>query len=262
MAERADAVALRQVNARQGRPTLRVEDVHVTYRVYEDHKPTLRKLVVQRFQRRAYREVLAVRGVTFTGYAGESIGLIGRNGSGKSTLLKAVAGLMSTTKGVVSAHGEPTLLGVNAALNAALSGRRNILLGGLAIGMSRSEIERRADDIIDFAGIRDHIDMPMRTYSSGMRARLQFSIASAVMPEVLLIDETLAVGDADFQKRSSQRVRELREHAGTVIVVSHSMSVIREMSTRVMWLEAGRIVADGAPNQVIPAYEASFRKGR
>ncbi len=164
------------------------------------------------------RRVHAVRNVSFVAYRGEAIGLIGTNGSGKSTLLKAVAGLLPVENGRIYTDGQPSLLGVNAALMADLTGERNVLLGGLAMGMSREEVKERYQGIVDFSGINekgDFITLPMRTYSSGMAARLRFSIAAAKDHDVLLVDEALATGDRSFQKRSEARIRELRKHAGT-----------------------------------------------
>ena len=191
---------------RRGDVTLAVEDVHVIYRVYEDRKPTLRQLVAQRFQSRKYREIHAVRGVNFVAHVGEAIGVIGRNGSGKSTLLRAMAGLLPVNQGAVYTRSEPALLGVGAALQPKLSGRRNIVLGGLALGLSRAEIDARIEEIIDFSGLREAIDLPLRTYSSGMRGRLHFALATATVPDVLLIDEVLSVGDREFQQRSAERI--------------------------------------------------------
>ena len=160
------------------------------------------------------RKVHAVAGVSFTAYRGEAIGLIGSNGSGKSTLLRAIAGLLPAESGKVYTDGQPSLLGVNAALMNDLTGERNVILGGLAMGMSREEIRERYQEIVDFSGINekgDFITLPMRTYSSGMAARLRFSIAAAKDHDVLMIDEALATGDRSFQKRSEDRIRELRK---------------------------------------------------
>ena len=245
-----------QAEAR-GDVTLVVEDAHVIYRVYEDRRPTMRQLVARGVKARQYRDIYAVRGVDLVARAGEAIGVIGRNGSGKSTLMRAIAGLLPVNRGAVYARGEPALLGVGAALQLALSGRRNIILGGLALGLSRAEIEARLDDIIDFAGLRDAIDLPLKTYSSGMRARLHFSLATAVVPDVLLIDEALSVGDREFQKRSKERIAELTSKAGTVFLVSHSMKSITDICERALWLDEGRIVADGPAEEVVKAYEAS-----
>ncbi|MFC8372130.1 MULTISPECIES: ABC transporter ATP-binding protein [unclassified Streptomyces] len=205
------------------------------------------------------RTVHAVRGVSFVAYRGEAIGLIGTNGSGKSTLLKAVAGLLPVENGRIYTDGQPSLLGVNAALMRDLTGERNVHLGGLAMGMSREEIKSRYEEIVDFSGINekgDFITLPMRTYSSGMAARLRFSIAAAKDHDVLLVDEALATGDRSFQKRSEARIRELRERAGTVFLVSHNNKSIRDTCDRVLWLERGELLMDGPTEDVLKEYEA------
>ncbi|GAA0645258.1 ABC transporter ATP-binding protein [Streptomyces thermocarboxydovorans] len=204
------------------------------------------------------RRVHAVRNVSFVAYRGEAIGLIGTNGSGKSTLLKAVAGLLPVERGRIYTDGQPSLLGVNAALMKDLTGERNVILGGLAMGMSREEIKARYQEIVDFSGINekgDFITLPMRTYSSGMAARLRFSIAAAKDHDVLLIDEALATGDRKFQKRSEARIRELRKQAGTVFLVSHNNKSIRDTCDRVLWLERGELRMDGPTDEVLREYE-------
>ncbi|WP_330349447.1 ABC transporter ATP-binding protein [Streptomyces sp. NBC_00582] len=204
------------------------------------------------------RLVHAVKNVSFVAHKGEAIGLIGTNGSGKSTLLKAVAGLLPVERGRIYTDGQPSLLGVNAALMGDLTGERNVYLGGLAMGMSKEQIRERYQQIVEFSGINDKgdfISLPMRTYSSGMGSRLRFSIAAAKDHDVLLIDEALATGDALFRKRSADRIREMREHAGTVFLVSHSNSSIRETCERVLWLERGELKMDGPTEEVMDAYE-------
>ncbi|MFF7476288.1 ATP-binding cassette domain-containing protein [Streptomyces sp. NPDC008092] len=205
------------------------------------------------------RKVHAVKNVSFVAYKGEAIGLIGSNGSGKSTLLKAVAGLLPVENGAIYTDGQPSLLGVNAALMGDLTGEKNVYLGGLAMGMSREEIKERYQGIVDFSGINekgDFITLPMRTYSSGMGARLRFSIAAAKDHDVLLIDEALATGDASFRMRSEERIRELRQHAGTVFLVSHNNKSIRDTCERVLWLERGVLRMDGPTEEVLAEYEA------
>jgi teichoic acid transport system ATP-binding protein len=204
------------------------------------------------------RRVHAVKKVSFAAYKGEAIGLIGTNGSGKSTLLKAIAGLLPVENGRIYTDGQPSLLGVNAALMNDLTGERNVFLGGLAMGMSREQVKERYQDIVDFSGINekgDFITLPMRTYSSGMAARLRFSIAAAKDHDVLLIDEALATGDRSFQKRSEERIRELRRHAGTVFLVSHNNKSIRDTCERVLWLERGELRMDGPTEEVMKEYE-------
>jgi teichoic acid transport system ATP-binding protein len=205
------------------------------------------------------RTVHAVRDVSFVAYKGEAIGLIGTNGSGKSTLLKAVAGLLPVERGRIYTGGQPSLLGVNAALMNDLTGERNVHLGGLAMGMSREQIRARYREIVDFSGINDKgdfITLPMRTYSSGMAARLRFSIAAAKDHDVLLIDEALATGDGSFRRRSEARIRELRGQAGTVFLVSHNNKSIRDTCERVLWLERGELRMDGPTEEVMKEYEA------
>jgi teichoic acid transport system ATP-binding protein len=238
--------------------TVVVDDVHLTYRIVgktgQGGAPAALRRLLLREDAPGERSIHAVRGVTFTAYRGEAIGLIGPNGSGKSTLLRAIAGLMAPSRGVVWTRGQASLLGVSAAMMNAMSGDQNILLGCLAIGMTPAEIVEEYDAICEFAGIGDFVHLPMSTYSSGMGARLRFAIAAARVPNILLIDEALATGDAAFRRRSERRIHELREQAGTVFLVSHGLGIIRETCTRAIWLEAGKIVLDGDPNAVVDAY--------
>ena len=242
-------------------PAVVVDDLHVTYRVYEDVRPTLRRLVARRFRPRPHVEVRALRGVSFTAAPGEAVGIIGRNGSGKSTLMSALAGLLPAERGSVHAASQPVLLAVGAALQGDLSGRRNIMIGGSALGVPRAELAARMDGIIDFTGLREAIDRPLRTYSSGMAARLQFGIASAVRPDILLIDEALATGDAEFQRRSEARIAEIVAGAGTVFVVSHAADVMARMTRRAIWLDAGRVVFDGPTEQALEEYARATAAG-
>ena len=250
-------------------PTVIVDDAHVVYRVHGSTSPGSKsavasfKRLVTRTKAASIREVHAVKGVTFVAYRGEAIGLIGSNGSGKSTLLRAIAGLLPCERGHIYAAGQPSLLGVNAALMNDLPGERNVVLGCLAMGMTPAEVKAKTADIIEFSGINERGDfssLPMRTYSSGMAARLRFSIAAAKKHDVLLIDEALATGDAKFRRRSEQRVRDLRAEAGTVFLVSHSEQSIRDTCERAIWLESGLIRADGPTADVLKEYEAFSRK--
>lgn len=241
----------------EGLVTVIVDHVHVRYRVYEDVKHTLRSLVASAGRRRRFREIHAINDVSFKGHAGEVIGVIGPNGSGKSTLMQAIAGLLPANEGAIYARATPMLLGVGAVLNKTLSGRRNILLGGLALGLTKQQVKKREKEIIEFAGIGEAIDRPMKTYSSGMSARLQFAISAAVKPEILIVDEALAVGDRDFKRKSRRRIEKLRESAGTVFIVTHSMQDIRQSCTRALWLNEGELKMDGAPEDVIAAYQDS-----
>lgn len=241
-----------------GRLSVSVRDLHVVYRVFEDARPGFKQLFARGRVTREHRQIHAVRGVSFDVAEGESVGLVGSNGSGKSTLLGALTGLLPVESGSVRVRARPTLLGVNAALRPALSGRRNIIIGGLAMGFSRREIDRMVDEIVDFAGLEEFIDLPLRTYSSGMRARLTFSIATAQTPEILLIDEALAVGDAEFRSRSAERIEKIRADAGTVILVSHDLAEIERSCDRALWLERGEVLLAGEPEAVLDAYRSSL----
>jgi teichoic acid transport system ATP-binding protein len=248
-------------------PTVIADDLHIVYRVMAGSggKGTAASAfsrLVRRQQRPTVREVHAVKGVTFTAYRGDAIGLIGRNGSGKSTLLRAVAGLLPPADGVVYTSGQPSLLGVNAALMSDLTGDRNVVLGCLAMGMTPEEIEKHYDEIVEFADIGDFIDLPMRTYSSGMAAKLRFAIASAKSHDILLIDEALATGDAEFRIKSEKKIKDLRDEAGTVFLVSHSLDVVTDTCNRAIWLDKGALRMDGEAKTVVDAYltETTKRK--
>jgi teichoic acid transport system ATP-binding protein len=244
-------------------PSVVVEDLHVVYRVQGPASTAgspvaALKRILSGSSSGPVREVHAVRGVSFAAYEGDAIGVIGSNGSGKSTLLRAIAGLLPPARGAVYTKRQPSLLGVNAVLLNDLSGERNVVLGCLAMGMRRSEVKARVAEIIEFSGINERGDfgsLPMRTYSSGMSARLRFAIAAAKTHDVLLIDEALATGDAEFRRRSERRVQELRADAGTVFLVSHELESIRAACERTIWLEAGLIRMDAPTQEVVTAYE-------
>jgi teichoic acid transport system ATP-binding protein len=203
--------------------------------------------------------VHAVRGVSLDLRAGEALGVIGRNGSGKSTLLRTLAGLVPPTSGRVSARSTPVLLGVSNVLQPDLSCRRNVVLGLTALGMSRAEASGLVADVVTFAGLHDFVDLPFRTLSSGMRARLQFAVATAVRPDILMIDETLAVGDAEFRARSEERMATMVAESGGVVLVSHSMGLMVSVCTRLLWLDGGRVAAEGEPREVVSKYSSAVR---
>ncbi len=241
-------------------PTVVVDNVHLTYRVTgrtaKRGGPAVARRLLLRQPAAAVREIKAVRGVSLVAHRGEAVGLIGPNGSGKSTLLRAIAGLMPPESGAIYTQGQPSLLGVGAALMGDMTGERNVILGCLAMGMTPAEAKALYPSICEFAGIGDFISLPMSTYSSGMAARLRFAIAAAKSHEVLLIDEALATGDAEFRRKSEGRIRELREDAGTVFLVSHGLNVVRETCDRAIWLEKGQVVLEGDAVAVVDAYEA------
>ncbi|PCC35838.1 teichoic acid ABC transporter ATP-binding protein [Glutamicibacter sp. BW77] len=239
-----------------------VDNLHVKYQVFSSGKAVGAAGARRLFQTnmRGARTVHALKGISFVAYENESIGVIGSNGSGKSTLLRAITGLTPPTSGSIFARSRPSLLGVGAALLPALSGDKNITLGGLALGYSRQEVEKMREEIIKFAELEEFIDLPMRTYSSGMSARLKFAIAASKQHDILIVDEALAVGDAKFKKRSEAKIREIRENAGTIFNVSHSMNSIKETCNRCIWIEKGVQKMDGDPDTVIKAYQAHLKK--
>lgn len=237
-------------------PVVVIDNAHIVYKVFASGRRVTRRNAGGGLFSKKMRmqEVHAVKGVSFTIFEGESVGIIGSNGSGKSSLMSALAGLTPLEKGAIYAHARPNLLGVGAVLLPNLSGEKNILLGGLAMGFSKKEITAKVDAVAKFAGLEEFVNYPMRTYSQGMSARLRFAIAAAKDHDILIIDEALAVGDQEFRNRSEARMREMRENAGTVFLVSHSMKSILDTCTRVIWIEKGELRMDGDPKKVINAY--------
>lgn len=223
-------------------PSVVVRDVSRFYRADN------RRSIFRRPKLSTEREgdfVRALNGVSMCAKKGECIGVLGRNGSGKSTLMRLIAGNEAPDEGEVLLSATPTLLNVSAALQPRLPGRTNIRLGLLAQGVDQSEIDRLTEEIMDFAEIGKAVDRPMKTYSSGMGARLKFAISTAVQRDLLLIDEALGTGDASFTERAQERMNGFLTDAGTILLVSHAMASIKSMCTRVVWLHDGEIIADG-----------------
>ena len=244
------------------KPTLIADNVHVKYKTYGvRRRPEGAKapgFAQKLAQIGAVDIVHAVRGVSFVANHGESIGLIGHNGSGKSTLMKAMAGLIPPSEGAVFTDGTASLLGVGGALNKNLSGERNISIGLLALGLTPKQVEAATPGIVEFANIGNFLQLPMNAYSSGMAARLRFAISTAAQPDILLIDEALSTGDKSFRKRSQERIEEIKQTAGTVFLVSHSMTTVRETCQRGLWLHRGQLRMDGPIDQVVEAYESAL----
>lgn len=236
--------------------SIRLTDVHVTYEVFGDRRAGLRNRLVDR-NATGRSVVEAVRGVTLDVAEGESIGLVGFNGSGKSTLLGAIAGVLPATSGEILVADEPKLMGVGGALIGQASGYRNIRLGCLAVGMSADEVDERIDDLVAFTDLGDAIHRPLNTYSSGIRARVYFVVATARTPRILLIDEALAVGDRRFRDKSRQRIEEIIDEAGTLLMVNHSLNELNAFCDRGIWLDAGRIRLDASLDEVIAGYSAA-----
>jgi ABC-type polysaccharide/polyol phosphate transport system ATPase subunit len=235
---------------------VKVNDLSVTYRTTFERKPTLKQALV-RFGRgqRAVREVEAIKNVSFEVRNGTSMGIIGSNGAGKSTLMRAMAGILPPTSGSIEVWGRAsTLLALGVGFNQNLSGRENIILGGLAAGLSRREVEERAIDVAEWTELGDFIDMPMRTYSSGMSARVGFSVAVHMKPDILMIDEALSTGDAHFREKANAKMAELRDSARAMFLVSHGLGSIKEMCNEAIWLDRGKLMMRGEPGQVVNAY--------
>jgi teichoic acid transport system ATP-binding protein len=205
---------------------------------------------------REQEEVIALDGVSFRVAKGEAYGIIGRNGAGKSTLLRCIAGTLRPNAGKVVVNGKlSTLLQLGVGFNPELSGHRNIYLGALAAGLRKKEIDQIFDDIVEYAELGSAIDRPVKTYSSGMFAKLAFSVSMHLDPDVLLLDEVLAVGDVAFRAKSMETMQELLDKSGTIVFVSHSMNSVEEFCDRVLWLQDGRVMAEGDAAEVVGLYK-------
>ncbi len=233
-----------------------VQSVGLTYRTSLDKKPTF-KGRIKRFGRggKSSRVVDAINDVSIDIHYGTVLGIIGSNGAGKSSLMRVVAGIIPPSQGRVEVYGSvSTLLALGVGFNASLTGRENVYLGGLAAGMTREEIDNQFDEIAAFSELGEAIDSPMRTYSSGMYARLAFSVAATVKPDILIIDEALSTGDARFKEKSLNRIKELRSEDRALILVSHALATIEDVCNEVIWLDKGRVMARGKPRQIIDQY--------
>lgn len=198
--------------------------------------------------------VSAIKNVSFSVRRGETIGLVGRNGAGKSTLLRALAGTCAASEGSIMVSEQPQLLGVKAAMMNRLSGRQNIELGLLSLGFTGDRVVELSAQVEEFTELGHALNRPMKTYSSGMRARLAFGVATVVQPGILLLDEALSVGDIHFKRRSIRRIRAIRENAGVIMIASHNTNEIRRTCDRAIWLEQGEMVAHGDPTEIIEQY--------
>ena len=233
-----------------------VRDLGLTYRTSIEKKPTLKA----RFKslgrgKKHTRIVPALTDVNIDVHYGAVLGIIGSNGAGKSTLMRVISGIIPPSQGRVEVYGSvSTLLALGVGFNPSMTGRDNVYLGGLAAGMSREEIDNHFDAIADFSELGEAIDAPMRTYSSGMFARLAFSVAAVVEPDILIIDEALSTGDAKFKEKSLNRIKELRSADRALILVSHALATIEDICNEVIWLNKGKLMMRGNPTEVINAY--------
>jgi ABC-type polysaccharide/polyol phosphate transport system ATPase subunit len=240
--------------------TIRLEQVGLRFRVYGHRFPSLKEALFNRLRRRerSDRELWLYHGLDLTVPSGCRLGVIGRNGAGKSTLLKMICGIYFPRLGRVSVQGRVApLIELSAGLNPELSGEENVLLNGALLGFSRRQMLGKLDGILDFTQLRDQRHLPVKYYSNGMLMRLAFAVASDVEPEILLLDEVFSVGDAEFVLRARDRLNKLIDHSHIVIVVSHQLDLIQRMCNRVIWIDRGQVAADGAPDQVIAAYQQS-----
>ncbi|WP_217990923.1 ABC transporter ATP-binding protein [Curtobacterium sp. 'Ferrero'] len=231
-----------------------VEHVSKRFRMYHERNDSLKSMVM-RGKKSVHEDFWALKDVSFEVPHGTTFGLIGKNGSGKSTLLKCLAKILWPEEGSITARGkQASLLEVGSGFHPELSGRENVFLNGSILGMSRKEVTRKFDEIVSFSGVGHFIDQPVKNYSSGMYVRLGFSVAVAVTPDILVVDEVLAVGDATFQKRCRTKFKEMKEEGRTVILVSHSMNTVKDMCDEVAWLNEGELKMIGKTNDVVAAY--------
>lgn len=238
-------------------PMIEISDVSVRFRMANDRINSIKEYAVQRMKGKLkYREFEALRHVSFTVDRGEVVGLIGHNGAGKSTLLKVISGILKPTEGSVSVRGNiAPLLELGSGFDFDMTGRENIFLNGAILGYSEAFLKDCYDRIVEFSEVGQFIDVPLRNYSSGMVARLAFSVATVIEPEILIVDEVLSVGDASFQEKSRARMMELMSGGTTVLFVSHSMEQIREMCGKAVWLDHGQVKMAGDTCRVCDAYE-------
>ncbi len=235
-------------------PAVVVSDVSKRFRMYRERNQSLKAALMRR-GRAKYDEFWALRDVSLEIPRGSTFGLIGENGSGKSTLLKCIARILQPDSGTITSNGSmAALLELGSGFHPELSGRENVFLNGSILGLSRHELARRFDEIVDFAGVREFIDQPVKNYSSGMYVRLGFSVAINVDPDILLVDEVLAVGDASFQAKCMEKFAEFRRQGKTVIIVSHAMETMRTMCDEVAWLQHGHLESVGKPDQLVDDY--------
>jgi ABC-2 type transport system ATP-binding protein len=237
-------------------PSIRLQDVSLRYRLAKQRIPSIKEFAIH-WMRGAliYEDLWALRDVSFEIRKGETVGIVGRNGAGKSTLLKVISRVLKPSRGRLEVRGLiAPILELGTGFDHELTGLENIHLNALLLGRTRREIEQKLEEIIDFSGLGDFIRSPIRNYSSGMLARLGFSIATAWLPEILILDEVLAVGDAAFTEKCEAKMRTFHDAGITILVVSHSDKVVRETCTRCIWLDAGQLRADGGTEEVLDLY--------
>ena len=259
----SEAAAAPSTGASGEVPAIKVDDVSVVYKTSVERAPTLRSTIRRLGRRqRVTREIQALSNVSFEVEHGTVLGVVGANGAGKSTLVRTIAGIMPPTSGRVEVHGSvSTLLALGVGFNKELTGRDNVVLGGLAGGLTRKQIADKYDAIEDFAELGEFIDMPMRTYSAGMYSRLAFSVAVNMQPDIFLIDEALSAGDAHFKQKSFGKMKELVNEDRTIVLVSHALGSIKELCSDAIWINKGQLIMRGHPDEVVDAYIRFLRVG-
>ncbi len=247
----------------RGEVAVSIKDLNVVYKTTLEKRPTLKNRLLQFSSgKKQTRIVNAVQDFNLDISYGSVLGVVGANGAGKSTLMRSISGILPPTTGRIELYGSvSTLLALGVGFSQEMTGRDNVILGGLAAGLSRAEIDNKFDEIIDFAELREVIDAPMRTYSSGMYARLAFAVAVTVEPDILIIDEALSTGDAHFKMKSLNRVKDLRGHNRALILVSHALATIEEVCNEVIWLNKGKLIQKGDPVSVVAAYKKFLEVG-
>ncbi len=244
------------------KPAVEVKDVSILFNLNKEKIDNIKEYFVKLIKHQLmFTEFWALKDISFTVEKGERLGILGFNGAGKSTLLKTVAGVLKPTKGTVHVEGViAPLLELGAGFDSNYSGKENIFLYGATMGYSRKYIQERYDEIVEFSELKDFIDVPIKNYSSGMRARLGFAIATAVDPEVLILDEVLSVGDAKFRKKSEAKVRSMFDKGVTVLFVSHNTDQVRRLCDKAIILQKGTIIANGEVNEVCDKYDEMVSK--
>ena len=241
-----------------------VDDVSVTYKTSLDKRPTLKSTITRLGRReRIVREIQAVKHVSFHVPHGTVLGIVGANGAGKSTLVRTIAGILPPTAGKVEVFGRvSTLLALGVGFNKDLTGRDNVRLGGLAAGLDRAKLAEKYEEIVRFAELGEFMDLPMRTYSSGMYGRLAFSVAVNMDPDILIVDEALSVGDARFRRKSANKMKELCSQDRTVVLVSHALQTVRDLCDQAIWLDRGVMQMWDEPDAVVDAYTEFLEVGQ
>lgn len=245
------------------RPVIELQDVSLCYRLAKQRIPSFKEYALHWMRGSlTYEKLWALRDVSLRVERGESLGIVGRNGAGKSTLLKVISRVLPPSTGRVVVHGRVApILELGTGFDYELTGQENIFLNALLLGHSRREIEQRFDAIHEFSGLGDFIRSPIRNYSSGMLSRLAFSVLTAWTPEVLVLDESLAVGDVHFVKKCEERIAQLQGQGTTLLLVSHLADAVRAHCRRCVWLDGGRIRADGSPDDILALYEGDAAVG-